>query len=178
LNNLIVNKINEHINIFEGMKLYGIAQSVRRGDQVMPAIIDTNGEAYYIGIDDIVPIQVYHKMGSVNVQLTGQGRGDSPGDIKNIYSNTMVVYMNQKRLRKSVDEVFLYLQANFPDRLQYKNFVINVRINSVILITQAVLNSEYENPTWSPGPEHNLFAINYTIESTFEKSCFENCPEC
>lgn len=161
------------------MRTYGIAQSVRRGDQNMPAIVSDNGEGWYIGIDDIVPMQLYHKAGSLSVSIVGQGRGDDIGDYRNLYNNVMVVFMDQKKLEMSADDVFLHLQAHFPESLDIKPFhQVNLRITSVILITQAVFAQEYTNQDFSLKPEHNMFAVNYTIEAIFNKNCFEACPEC
>lgn len=188
MNSTFIDHINSDLtklfDNYPGSKLYGLAQSVvrRKGDafELLPATVDKYGEGKWVGLDTTVPIQLYHKAVTLNtVVTTGSGYGDDLGEYQNTYGNTMIVYLNRTKTKLLPDELYLYLQANFPERLSVPDMNrVTIRITSVILNTQTVVNAEYQNTAILLGPEHNLFAVNYTIESVFNKNCFEKCPTC
>lgn len=179
--NLFIDTINKKFSSLQGGKIYGLAQSMIRvksdGLESLPAIVDNDGEGKYIGIDNTLPFIIYHKNNSITTrQVAKAGYGDESGDTVNTYSNTMVVYMNRKKLKIQPDQMFLNLQGSFPDSITHQGFKnIVILIQNVILNSQQVWASEYQNTDFRLQPDSNLFAINYTIESTFKKGCFDTC---
>jgi len=183
MNSQFIDHINQHLkklfDNYSGSKLHGLAQSVIRGSELLPCTVTNDGEGKYIGIDNTLPVQLYHKAVNLTTLVLNNGFGDDAGEYRNTYTNVMVVYLNRKKTNLLPDELFLYIQANFPEYLKIDPYLaIILRITSVILSTQTVINSEYQNSNFVLGPEHNLFAVNYTIESVFNKHCFEKCPTC
>lgn len=182
MNSTIIEHINHSLKgLFEkfpGSKYYGLAQSVVRDQQLLPCTIDKFGEGKYVGIDTAIPIQLYHKQISLTTAIRpGSGYGDDTGDYQNTYTNVMIVYLNRTKTNLLPDEFYLYVQANFLDTINIPDFaLVNVRPTSVILNRDVVLNSEYGPSAPKLGAEHHFFAINYTIESAFNKNCFEKCP--
>lgn len=164
---------------FSGAKIHGTAVTVisSKGEK-MPVIIDKNGEGHYVGIDDRYPVRLYHKQNSMSTRVdpkTGIGRGI--GDIINTYSLSMIVFLNRKRACLMPDEFLLYIQSNFPDNLTIEPYSnIKILFTGAILNDMQVYNQEYLIPE-KLLPEHNLFQINYTVETSFKKGCFNKCPE-
>lgn len=178
MNSEIINDINQSLkklfDNFPGAKYYGLAQSVVRDEKTMPVTVDKYGEGAYIGIDTTLPVQLYHKQISLTTTIRpGTGYGDSLGDYVNNYTNVMVVYLNRTKTNLLPDEFYMYVQANFLESIDDQ---ITIRPTSVILNRDVVLASEYGPQPPRLGAEHHFFAINYTIESVFNKNCLEKCP--
>lgn len=178
--NSFISAINEKLSsLIPGIKVYGITQSVQRGSETIPATVNKDGECRYVGLDDTYPAIIYHKNTAITtVRSARQGRGDEYSDLINTYSLSMIVYLDHKRSCLLPDEMFLFLQANFPDAIKEDPFsLIRVNITSVILNSAQVLKTEYEGIELKIPPEKSLFQVNYNIETTFRKKCFEKCPE-
>lgn len=175
----VIGEINKGLSkLFEnvaGAKVYGLAQSMIKDGKLIPCLVDNTGEGIYIGADNDRPVITYHKNNSITTTLDKtKAFGTSPGAIVNTYANTLIVYLNRKKLKLLPDELFLYIQSAFPDTLKKEPFTISVKITNVILSSTQVWASEYQREFTLP-PEANLFALNYTIESSFKKGCFEKC---
>lgn len=183
---VFINKINEQIkplfDKFTGSRIYGLAQGIisSKSDKpvLVPAIVDKNGEGTFAGIDDVSPFILYHKANLINASIQpNSGVGDSIGNLVYNYSNSMIIFLDRKKTKLLPDELVLFIQANLPETLKVDNYKsVNLRIQNIILNTQTVFASEYQNTMYSIKPEQNLFAINYTIESIFDKKCFAKCP--
>lgn len=179
----IIDSINEDLKkFFEEAKIFGLAQSIIRKQgaeiELIPALVNYGGEAIYVGFDDVYPLMIYHKMNSMISSLSDKNRGygDAGADQVNTYQNSMIVYMDRKKLKKLPDEIYMKIQGGFPERLKIDPFkTVTIKFSNVILNSQQVFASEYQGNSYSLSPEKNLFAINYTIESTFSKGCFDNC---
>lgn len=181
----VIHTINQKIiKVFEhipGAKVYGVAQTMirRKGDgsEFIPALVDKNGEGKYVGIDDVSPVIIYHKINSITAVLRpSEGYGDSAGKWVNTYNNSLIAYLNRKKLNITPDELFLYLQAAFPEKLKADIFDLNIKFTNVNLSSVQVWAAEYQRD-FALATEANLFAVNYTIESSFKKDCFDKCIE-
>jgi len=179
-----IGEINKSLSgIFQGLKTYGLAQTAYRqsGDQQerFPQVVDLDGEGKYVGIDDTESVIVYHRITGLTTGRTNrQGYGDGHSDLINTYQMAMVVFHDQKKTKMFPEELFLFLQANFPEEIKsdpYKN--IFIRTTTVNLNSQQIFSAEYAGTTFFLPAEKSLFQINYTIESTFKKDCFAKCPE-
>jgi hypothetical protein len=162
-----------------GIKAYGLAQTVQRESDGVPGVVDISGDINYVGLDDIYPAIIYHKVNAVSVtRAARQGYGDEYSDLKNTYALVMVIYVDHKRACMTPDEMFLFLQANFPDAIKEQPYsAIRVQINTVNLNSGQVLTSEYPKSEFQIPANKSLFQITYTIETTFAKKCFAKCPE-
>jgi len=180
-----IDKINESFTgLLPGIKVFGLAQSIVRTVgvelELLPGVVDRNGEIKNVDLDDADPVRIYHRNAGITVTRVAQrqGYGDEFNDVINTYQMAMIVYINHKRSKLFPEELFLLLQSNLPDALKsepYKS--IYIRPANVILNSQLVFAAEYSGTTFKLPPEHSLFQINYTIETTFAKKCFEKCPE-
>lgn len=179
--NPIINKINEQLSkVFEG-KIYGLAQSVIRiiGNEaeIIPALVDYEGEGKYVGLDDTYPVIIYHKLNSLKTENAKyKGYGDDNADQVNTYDNSLIVYYDRKKLKKLPDEMYLKIQISVQENLKIDPFkTVSIKFNNVILNSAQVFANEYRGTAYKLAPEKNLIAINYTVESTFKKGCFDKC---
>lgn len=168
----IVAQLNTTISgIFPEVKTYGIAQSARRDEEVLPYYNEQ-----YIGIDDTYKMQVYHKLNSMTSTIRpANGYGDSQGVQVNTYGMSMIVFINKILER---DEVVLLIQSNFPETLT-SSFYRSVRLtfNNAILNSANVYQQEYQTDKYRLFGGQYLIQINYSLETVFKKGCFIKCPE-
>lgn len=179
-----IDRLNKDIaGIIPGMKTYGLARTVTRKQgsesQTLPCVVNKDGEAIYVGIDDDVPVIVYHRIASISTARSARpGTGDGHSDLVNTYQMAMIVFIDHKKAKLYPEELFLLLQANIPDAYNLQPFkTIFIRTANVILNSQLVFSAEYAGTDFFLPAEKSLFQINYTIESTLKKECFAKCPE-
>ena len=178
----INDRLSQVASKYTGSRVFGLAQSISRpvseGLQTMPAIVSQDGEEKYVGLDDSAPLTIYHRANSISVSdKTNSGYGDARSFKVYLYSNVMIVFMDRAITRMLPDEFILFMEANIQDQLLIENYrSVIVRIQNIILNSAQVFNSEYQNVSFRMSPRFSLFAINYQIESVFDKNCFATCP--
>lgn len=179
----VIDILNQQL---EGIKsdqaVYGLAQSVLRVQgterELLPAIIQKDGEAKYVGLDDIKSLIVYHKALSSSSALLSNGKGDNQGDIINTYSMGLFVYWDRNRLDLMPDEILMIVQARFPQLIQGMPDVkvLRIRIGTTIMNSLQVYSQEYQEAQPKLPANIHLMQINYTIELTFNPACVKACP--
>lgn len=172
----IVDKINDSLSLPGDADVFCIAQTVTRKNDKLPGVLKKPTEIEYVGIDDKKAIRLYHKLNSLTVRTDARkGYGSSAGPITNVYSISAVVFNNRKKTKLYADELSSLIQSQFPDTVKVVPYQsINIFFNSVILNDLQVWQQEYSED-YKLAPEHNLFQINYTVEATFTKGCFNTC---
>lgn len=163
-------------------KFYGLTQPIARIDgdrtEVFPGVITPNGEIQYVGIDDIYSAILYHKNISISSTLNRRsGFGDSMGNWTTVFNNSLIIYVNRKRICAMPDDLIFFIQSNFPDEIKIEPFKkIDILFQSVILNTAQVYENEYQDVQEKVlDPSKSMMAINYSIEATFSKNCFSEC---
>lgn len=176
----IITEVNKSIPECLKAKVYGLAQTVirtRAGDEYefLPGIVSDNGEVKYVGLDDTESIIIYHKCKGITCN-TKPGRGDSY-DVLNVYDNAMIVYSDRQKTKLRPDELVLLIQANLPSTITLAPYMlIAVKFLNVVLNDQVVFLQEYKETDFRLPANKNLIQINYSIETTFQKRCFKECP--
>lgn len=172
----------ELCKLFKNVKVYGIAQTVtkRRGQssESFPGVLQGT-EIREVGVDDRYALVLYHKITGISTlrTQTNQGYGDSVL-VTNTYSLSIIGYLDTRKTKMTADEAFLYVQENIPFQLKGEPYrQILLRVTNVILNVEQIFNAEYKGIDFKLPVEKTLFQINYTIESTHNKGCFEKCPE-
>ena len=167
----IVEIINDHIDV-EGAKKYGLAQTLVREKDRLPALVKMDGSTEYVGIDDKNKVSWYHKVNSLTKrQIPAQGYGRKPAGKASVFAMSMIVFINRKRINKYADEVVEIIEDKTPDII---NQSIRITYNSVNLNDLQVYSQEYLASTYRLAPEHSLFQINYTVEVS-SRGCFNTC---
>lgn len=170
----IISSLNELIELPKGSDVNGVAELVPRDDQTIPEI-----DGKFIGIDDKYPVRIYHRVLSASSRvIPNTGVGREVGLISNTYSIAMVVFLQHERARLYPDELFLFIQANMPDRMKGEPYRdIKITFTGANLDSQANWTQEYRSGTdYRLKSDQFLFKINYNIETTFSKGCFKECP--
>jgi len=170
----IISSLNDYLQLPKGSDIKGVAELVPRDDHTIPEI-----DGKFVGIDDTYPVRVYHRILSCSTKLVpGSAYGESAGDISNTYSIVMVIFLQHERAKLYPDELLLFIQSQFPDRLTekpYKN--IKVVFSGAQLDSQTTWTQEYGGGTdYKLKSDQFLFKINYSIETIFSKGCFKECP--
>ena len=175
--NDIVESLQGLYSKWPGAKSYGIAELVRRGEGLVPGVVDDKGEIKYVGPDDTRPVISYHRLTGLNSTVAAS-YGNRLGDVVNTYSITLVVWMDRTKTKMSQDQMLLYIQANTPDFLKATTLSkkVIVRFTGAILNSQTVFNTEFAGTEFRLPAEKTMFQINYTLQVQFDKSCLKECP--
>jgi len=158
----------------------GIVQLVRRQkdnkETVWPGKL-VAGNYEYAGVDDDFKIITYHRVLSLKPSsVPNSGYGDSRGKNKNTVSMSFVLFADRELVAVTADVLALQIQGVLPEMLTVENFSSTlINLNDIVLNEKQVFDEEYKNVTYFIGPEHIFLKINYTIESTFQKGCFNRC---
>lgn len=176
----IVDEINKPL--FAGVprkKLIGIAEPIVVTDKgkarTMPTYIDNDGNAFYVGPDDDFDILLYHKCNGITVRSAAVSYGDE-NFIVNTARMSMIVFGRRDTLRMRSDEAAVYMQSVIPDKATTPVYMAtNITVTDIVLATQQVFNGEFSGFDFFVKPEQFLFRLNYNIESTFSKACFNTC---
>jgi hypothetical protein len=179
--NEFISVINEPLKtLIRGIKVYSIAEPVARGSQVVPVVVGNNGEITYVGPDDLQTVIIYHKVNALNSRPSTaiRGTGNDPNATINVYSLSMIVWLDRKKTKLRPEDMILYIQANMPYEIKADNYIQTVvQIDSAVLNGQQVYGSEFQGVESKLPANQSMLQINYRIESTFKKKCFEKCPE-
>lgn len=172
----IISSLNEGICeiLPKGSEVNGLAELVPRDEITLPEI-----DGKFVGIDDKYPVRIYHRLNSVSSSIkrnTGVGR--STGDQVNVYGISMVIFLQQQIAKLYPDELMLFFQAHFPEQVKLNPYkLIIISFNSSAMDSQSVWKQEYTGGTeYKLKSNQFLFKINYSIETTFSKGCFKECP--
>jgi hypothetical protein len=175
----LIQQINNAIQL-DGphTKMFGLAQTMmrKRGNEmdVMPCLVDLEGEGKYIGIDDKFHLFSYHKVYSVTFANSKTGFGNNL-DLIITHFCAMIVYLNRSKKKMLADDLMLLIQSRFPLIITAPPVkTIVVTLQNTILDGRRVAQEEYQDPNILI-PEASMMAINYKIESTFKKGCFDTC---
>lgn len=165
--NTIVQEINEQLKGLGGV-WNGMAVTLERDGKRLPVIKEK-----HIGVDDKHKLVAWHKLGNVATRRINNGYGAGLGDQVNSFSNSMVVFINNKL---NPDEVFTVIQARLSDTLAVEPFRrVTLSVTGGNLDSEQVFQQEYTGGTYRLKPEQYLIRINYTVEAQFTKGCFSQC---
>jgi len=153
-------------------------QSIEGNDklQYLPVVYNKQAQEYnYIGLDDTYPIIIYHKhLQTTYVDLELNER-------KETNKMQMVVFGRLDALNLNAETLGALLVTGFPATIKKNDYSnLPIVINSVTLTdaqpdAQAVFAKEYRNTAYQLGPQHALLQFGYTIESTYNRKCFDIC---
>lgn len=166
------------LNSFFKSALYGVGEVIGEGESKKPVLIDRSGNATPLTVNDIYAVQVYHLLNQITTtKVANRAYGNSTGEIKNVVNASMIVFSDSGETKITDDELFLFLQANWPETLTVTPYNgVKTIINNVILNSRQVWGSQYGIPYGLKLNQH-LTQVNYSIESTHKQGCFVNCPE-
>ncbi|MBX7227830.1 MAG: hypothetical protein K1X55_17475 [Chitinophagales bacterium] len=168
---------------FQNKKIHGLATRMPRIDgarvEIIPVVLDDDFEGHYVGMDDDFDLIMYHTISNTVVKKSlNKGFGDADANIVNATDVSLVIYGKASTLCVSADGMGFIIQGILPDKFNAKidgvSFV-DIQVKSIKTDTLVILQEEFQGFNFKIGPENFLVKINYTIESTFSKRCFNTC---
>jgi hypothetical protein len=180
LNRIFEDEIFKRSSAFNGYRVHGLTTLIKNGNPVQqfPAIFQ-NQDGQYAGVDDSVPLIIYHRAGGVTIsENPTRNYGNNRSALLTASFNmTLVAYVDSKVTCVKDDELLLILLSAIPETIAVEPFdQVNLRVVSAILNPQQVFQTEYQGIGFFLNPESFLLSVNYTIESKFRRNCFNYCP--
>lgn len=167
-----LNEIVELVPVFEG--------DVRT---TFPAIIDHYGEGTSAVIDDTLPIQIYHRL--IGTEYEAVPEDDNYGDPGNSIQETanmlMVIISDRNKIHLHGFDLLSMVIGAMPQTIPAATLSSWTLNNAIINFASANTNmeevfaTEYNVETYGLKPNSIMYAITYTIITTFDKNCFLTC---
>lgn len=160
----------------------GIAELLETDEgEAKPGLVENDGDARYIGIDDTYPIQVYHRV----IRPGAEWNVESDfGDLRNIVETTnmlMVVIGDRNRLKLTAEDIKTGIVAALPLEIP------DSELNSLGLKSANIIPGEFnwnkyevyrsEFNLRDPALKTNtiMFSLSYQIETVYGQSCYTLC---
>ena len=187
----LVNNINEQIKsslkfISEGqIATYGISEAIvepidEKSYKSYPAIINEDGDATMIEINDVYGIIIYHKLDSItNALALTKNQWGNEHYLSESANMTMIVIAFRDQVKRTAS----FLEAVIKDKLEETMAVetqkSTLRPGASNFDKLSILTREYLNSA----PELNfpqliIFELKYVIASIYKKGCLDNCLQC
>lgn len=145
-----------------------------------PAIVDNDGEAKMIDVDDNYHVILYHKVESiVNTITPKSGYGDSTGNFLETVNMSLMFFAFRDKVRKPAwwFEAAIKDQVRETMKLECNNVFLqrsSIRIGNSSFDKLALLQREYSEVELNY-PNLIVLEIKYRIESNWKKGCFAAC---
>ena len=177
----------------EKVKCYGISEAIIdaiiKNEDVektrrFPAMVDNNGEATMIDVDDSYQIIIYHKLESIaNNILPKQAFGDSQGELQEVANMAIMVIAFRDKIRKPAYWLEAALKDGIPQNMKMsddsgKQIQLSfIKIGNSSFDKLALLQREFSEVELNY-PNLIVFETKYRIESTYKQGCFINNCGC
>lgn len=142
----------------------------------LPVVYNKQAREYnYIGLDDIYPVILYHK----HIQTTYVDVDID--ERKELNKMLLIVFGRLDYLNLEAETLAALVVSGFPTVIKRANYTnVPILINQITLTdslsdAETVFAREYRNTAYQLGPQHALMQFGYTIESTYNKKCFDIC---
>lgn len=176
---------------FTSGRFEAIANEAVRDGKTFPIIIGQLNESTINPPtpDDTYPIVIYHKVLNKSYDVNNIGGKRSEFGDRNKYvvetvNMKMVVYAKWLSVRMTKEQLEALITTNFPDNMDNADnaLLASLKLDNVTFamkganfLSKNVWADEYQGTAFMLAPEDIFFSINYTIQSTFRKSCFKLC---
>lgn len=184
--NQIINIINEKLKTTSlerfDSTLFGITETtpIEDNESVVfrPTIIDNDGECILMSLDNLLDVQIYHRLNTKLTSVNTQQYGSNNGVITDTYNVSLFVSSNRRKTKIQSHELSELISNYFPDVIKENGkqiAIINLGLcdyNSAI-----ITNSEFNG--YSGMPDIYMFRQDYQIKHQYKKICIETCEiEC
>lgn len=189
----IASRINEVLkaNVFSDKRFtdsdynaiaYPVVSDNREPVVIMPCVpIETLGEYKPMFFNDTRPFTLYHKVLNSSYQKDAQYGRAGGRAMKLIATMQMIVLANRSLTGLLPDEFEMILASNFPEgnEANFSNItgmsVVSINPLSSNMNFEQLHNAEFKGIEYKVNPDRMILAVNYTIESAFNKRCFKVC---
>lgn len=169
---------------FQKGRFSGIAELITKVDkkdirQTFPAIIDNNGDATKLMMDDSFPFELYHRHLTSTVTEVEQDFGDRV--LREETANMLMIVMGDRnRLKLTKEDIITGINLGMPVELGQTFLTTNSLVGANIvqgdfnLNKEEVWNSEF-NTEVMVKPNNILFSLNYSVVTKTWAICIEIC---
>lgn len=169
----IVSWVNQQIKgLVPGMRAYGLARTAAKDDRILP--ITFEGDWIYAGVDDVYPMQVYHKHLTIqSANVPGSGYGDNISNLANTNAMAMIIFLDEIKTGIKADELYTLIQSKVTGILKFEGYKsVRVGVSNAILNDAQVWVQEYgANVPLRLNPSQRLLQIGYSVIMTLDKNC-------
>lgn len=170
---------------FQNGKYCGVSTLLARKNgnaiEVLPAVVDQNGEYKMIEPNDKFGIIIYHKVVANAYSFVKQQSFGDDNAVKCTTDMTMVVLADSRAVGLQAEALEPLIIFGLPLRLS-DALKGELKLNSCLITPIGstmdkimVFKSEYPSTEYFLKPFHQLFSIRYRVEATFDKNCANNC---
>jgi hypothetical protein len=164
---------------FNGSQFSGITQLVAKADStVKPCIVDHEGEGTDLTVDDVYPVQVYHRnYGGTFKPNPATGFGDGNTAKNQVTNMGCIVIGQRKKIKLTPEDLLVLVAASFPaelpkaKRAELKLTKSAITITNIDINSLAVFKREYQFKDNVLDPSIIMLELKYQIECGFEKDC-------
>jgi hypothetical protein len=166
---------------FQTGKFLGVSTVAARNNggklEMLPAVVDLNGEYKLVEPDDRHSVILYHKVISNVYAASVQNSYGCEYAFKSTTEVAMVVIADGKKMKMSAEQLEPLFIYGIPQRVTQKYGMINILITPLAsnMDKVAVFRQEYPNNEYFLKPYQHLFLIRYRVECTFDKNCIDKC---
>lgn len=146
-----------------------------------PAIIDNYGDGTSAIIDDTLPMQVYHRLTSLDYELIPE---DNYGDntmMSETANMTMIVFTDRIKIATHGSNLISAILLNMP-KTTNQTFLssnsldfVSIEIESVNTNSEENYKAEYSTESYDLRPSSIMYSVKYKIKTQFSKTCFPSC---
>ncbi len=173
---------------YQKAKYSGISMLVSRetmdGEDQIPGLLDSKGEVFYVGPDDVYNLVVYHRMLNTTILPLVDNEKESYGDQVLMGTRTnmkMIVWGKTDSLDRTQERVLGDVVASLPDIADY-SFISKYKGLKKIIFSASFADNDSDKVWAGEGGKNGkpkttmlLFSINYTIDTEFDKNCYDLC---
>ncbi len=162
------------------IKSYGISEPmiVVQEDKVIqyPAIVDSDGEATMIEVDDIYNVIMYHKLESIVNGIMPKTNYGGIHDMSEVASMALMIVAFRDKVRRTSYWLEGAIKDQFHDIMKVAGLQRStLRIGNSNFDKLALFGREYGAIDLDKYPQLIIFELKYRIESSYRKGCFDNC---
>lgn len=158
----------------------GIAELVKdKEGQTRPGLIEEDGKVSYVGIDDIKPFQVYHRVISSVPEYDAEGSFGDPEGLKQVTNMLMVIMGDRFRLKLTREDIMAGIAAGLPLEITTLN-TLNIKSCNIVpgqfnTDREAVYREEFNTEKVLLKTNTIMFSFSYQIVTFIDQSCFDLC---
>jgi len=175
---------------YQGGKYYNVVELIKtkdadKGTEIFyPVVIDNEGEGTSVIVNDNYPIQIYHRILSLNYEQPAplDNFGDENQMIKETASMTMVIISDRHVIQVMGEDLLALIAVNLPGKIAQINlstlglYSVNIFAQGEAIIeSEIVYNREYNIGEYLLKPNSIMYSLAYTIITAFDKKCFPSC---
>ena len=170
-------------------KFNGISELIpqKEGDKdtSFPALYDSDGNGEFTGIDDRYNLTVYHRCLGRSYAKEESNFGDNNDNYTETNQMLLVVWAERESLRLTKEEIqdklILGLPTNLTSQFSYDYDGVNsvqIAANEINTDSKSVWSQEFTGYDYKLSTSQVLFALTYSVEIKYRKSCISVCKEC